>query len=159
MSLFIEKDYSSHWHIVNEYGNIIDHKTFNTGQEAKDYARESFSRKGIKIKTVKRYQGEFYEILEVKEGVNKMLAFNNIVEFQSYLRKQEKAPDHVKIFTMVFTMDSYDKLGNKIFYGNKKEQFGLTVITNKDRYDKGLEDAVVEIFKTDVFRNDVEYYE
>jgi predicted RNA-binding protein with PUA domain len=81
--------------------------------------------------------------------------FRNAEGYRNNLRDNDKLYDVVQIEDVIFTIDNYDLSGKRTSYGNKRRGLAMVVETD-DRYES-MEDAMVYIFYTDVFRDDITY--
>ncbi|MDD1444072.1 hypothetical protein MEO93_27765 [Dolichospermum sp. ST_sed3] len=87
----------------------------------------------------------------------KILTFQNVEEFQNWIRQKQRTPDWVIVGGTVYTMDNYDSEGSEITYGNVTES-KMLVVKTENRYGiLGFSDAVVEEDVLGGYRNDMSY--
>jgi hypothetical protein len=88
--------------------------------------------------------------------ITNFLSFDDVSDFQQYVRKYSTTPDYVIVNSILFTMDNYDHSGKEVLYTNLRLQKQMLVVTD-DRYRKGFEDAVVSEDRLASYRTDINY--
>lgn len=81
--------------------------------------------------------------------------FKSSYEYEDFIRNGGVIYDVVEVEGVIFTQDEYDQKGFIVSYGNKNEGLGMDVDT-ANRY-MSTADAIVSIFSTNCFRDDVTY--
>lgn len=112
----------------------------------------------IAEKLLEEKRGEGGEVSpEKKKFIENIVKFKTPLEYQDWIRKNNKLLDYVNIDGIIFTQDEYDMSGKEVTYGNLEHEKSLMVTTENRYGESKFSDAVVDMDKLYSYRNDINY--